>query len=147
MKAISVFSLLWFFSISASLAKLGSSEQGKGPAQELKWLKWQPGLFDAHRKKGDIVWLSFTADWCLSCEAMNRKLFSSQDLRKALAAQRVVLIKADLSDHSPALIAEMKKLGFNQLPVNLVGLADLKKEVIFIPSTATPAEVIRILKN
>ena len=32
-------------------------------AYEIKWVEWKPGLFEAEREAGRVVWLSFTAEW------------------------------------------------------------------------------------
>jgi hypothetical protein len=54
------FLLLFVLFSSSSLG--GAEEEGEKP-YKYEWLDWKPGLFESHREKGRIVWLSFTADW------------------------------------------------------------------------------------
>ena len=67
-----------------------------------------------------IVFVDFTAAWCISCQA-NKKLVLERDaVARAFRAQRVVLLRADWTRRDPAITAELARHGRNGVPLYLV---------------------------
>lgn len=51
----------WQLRDSALMDRVSSEEEVS--SYEIAWLDWEPGLFEAERAKGRVVWLSYHADW------------------------------------------------------------------------------------
>ncbi len=58
---------------------------------------------------GQATLVYFTADWCVSCYTIERRVLPDRDVRTALAPLR--LVKADLSEIAPGEDALMKDVG------------------------------------
>ena len=117
----------------------GKSELCEAP-YEVRWIPWEKGLVEAKRKEGNLVWLSFTADWDLLSKVNEARLFAADELQAKLAEYRVTLIRADMTQPEAEMKAELKKYGRDHLPANFVFPADLSKEIIVLPE-ALSAEV------
>jgi thiol:disulfide interchange protein len=66
------------------------------PAGELiDWQKYDAEVIEAALAEERPVLIKFTADWCLSCQAVNGIVYSRQDVAKLIEERKVLAIKAD----------------------------------------------------
>lgn len=106
------------------------------------WQEWKPGLVEEARANGRMVWLTFTADWSLLVRVNELRLFSNDDVVAHLAKNRVILIKADMTDNNQRMRDELQSYGRQTVPTNLIFPADPKREVIVLPELLTPEVAI-----
>ncbi len=84
------------------------------------WEPWSETRVAQALDDGRIVFVDFTAAWCISCQA-NKKLVLERDaVARAFRAQRVVLLRADWTRRDPAITAELARHGRNGVPLYLV---------------------------
>ena len=84
------------------------------------WEPWSETRVAQALGDGRIVFVDFTAAWCISCQA-NKKLVLERDaVARAFRAQRVVLLRADWTRRDPAITAELARHGRNGVPLYLV---------------------------
>src|SRR5204863_3881219 len=63
--------------------------------------EWQPysdALFQQQRSAGKAVLVKFTANWCLTCQSIERNVFRDPAVWDALRKNDVVAMKVDLTD-------------------------------------------------
>jgi len=66
------------------------------PAGELiSWQKYDVESIETALTKKKPVLIKFTADWCLSCQAVDRIVYSRSDIAKLIEEKDVLAIKAD----------------------------------------------------
>jgi thiol:disulfide interchange protein DsbD len=65
------------------------------PAKLINWQKYDAGLIETSLAEDKPVLIEFTADWCLSCKAIEKIVYSRKDVAELIKQKSVVAIKAD----------------------------------------------------
>jgi thiol:disulfide interchange protein DsbD len=112
---------------------------------EAEWIAWEPGLVEAKRAEGELVWLQFASDWDLTGHVNEKRLFSDDEFLKTLAEYRVFLIKADRTDVSQPMHEDLQKYRQFSVPANLIFPADPEAEPIILPELISPEIAIEAL--
>lgn len=115
------------------------------PPYEVRWIPWEEGLVEAKRKEGNLVWLTFSADWDLLSKLNESRVFENDEFQAKLAEYRVTLILADMTRPKPEMKAERKKYGRDDLPADFVFPADAAKGHIILPEHLSPEVGIEAL--
>ena len=120
----------WLIRISAALIVFaGGWVFLPAPAGELiAWQDYNDALIDNAIAEGKPVLIKFTADWCLSCQAVDKVVYHNEDVAGLIEEKEVLAIKADTtSNDGPATLALKNK--YNELvPVT----------ILFLPGTEEP---------
>jgi thiol:disulfide interchange protein DsbD len=90
---------------------------------------------------GRPVFVDFTAKWCLSCQVNERIALDQPEVRKALAAANVVLLKADWTQRDEAIAQELEKLGRNGVPTYALYVPGQSLPKL-LPEALTPGAVV-----
>jgi thiol:disulfide interchange protein DsbD len=72
----------------------------------IDWQKYDKAVIDSSLAAEKPVLIDFTADWCLSCQVVDKTVYSRKDIAELIKQKGIVPIKADttLKDY-PATIA------------------------------------------
>jgi len=108
--------------IAAALAVVAGFAFLKAPAPSLiAWQKYDAGTINKTLYEGKPVLIDFTADWCLSCQIVDRTVYSRKDIAELIKQKGVMAVKADttLQDY-PATIALKKIYDEPGVPVSIL---------------------------
>jgi len=123
----------WLIRISAALIVFaGGWVFLPAPAGELiAWQDYDDALIDNAIADGKPVLIKFTADWCLSCQAVDKVVYHNEDIAGLIEEKEVLAIKADTtSNDDPATLALKNK--YNELvPVTILFLPGVEEPVRF----------------
>ncbi|CAM2068115.1 Thioredoxin family protein [Sulfidibacter corallicola] len=75
-----------------------SLEQRVTTEQKIAWIPYSPDALEYFRKKNRLVFLDFTASWCLTCKANEKLVINTKKVRSAFADHKVVTIKVDYTN-------------------------------------------------
>ena len=76
------------------------------PGELIDWQKYDSDSIQSALAQGRPVLIKFTADWCLSCQAVNKLVYSNEDVAKLIEQKDVLAIKADTTvKNYPATLA------------------------------------------
>jgi thiol:disulfide interchange protein DsbD len=92
--------------------------QRSGEMQD--WAAWSPEVVSAARGAGRIVFVDFTAAWCISCQVNKKIVLEDASVRRAFAAKDVLLLRADWTRQDPTITAALAEFGRNGVPLYLV---------------------------
>ena len=92
---------------------------------------------------GRTVYVDFTAEWCITCQVNEARVFGSKEVRDRLRTNNIALIKADWTSSNPAITEALRRFGRNSVPLNVI-LAPNRKPVI-LPNVLTPSIVLEAL--
>jgi len=100
------------------------------PSYELiDWQSYDALSIEAAVKNGRPVLIKFTADWCLSCQTVEKLVYSRKDIAKLIEQKNVLAVKADTTKwDSPATLA--LKYAYNEPGVPI--------SMLFVPGRKEP---------
>jgi thiol:disulfide interchange protein len=128
----------WLIRISAGLIVFaGGWVFLPTPAGDLvAWQDYDEAVIENALAEGKPVLIKFTADWCLSCQAIDKVVYHNEEIAQLIEEKEVVAIKADTTlDKYPATLALKNKYNEPGVPVT----------ILFLPGTDEPVRLREIL--
>lgn len=97
----------------------------------ISWRDYDATVIDSALAEGRPVLIKFTADWCLSCQAVDKIVYHRKDIAKLIEEKEVLAVKADTTAmYSPATLALKNKYNEPGVPVT----------ILFIPGAEEPVK-------
>lgn len=101
---------------------------------KINWAAFNPKAVDESLKRGQPVFMDYTADWCANCKTNEKLFIETETIRGDLQRTQILPMKADFTKEDETIEEWMDKLGRSGLPVYVVyypdGTTDLLPEVI-----------------
>jgi thiol:disulfide interchange protein DsbD len=99
------------------------------PAGELiAWQDYNDAVIENALAEGKPVLIKFTADWCLSCQAVDKVVFHNEEIAGLIEEKQVLAIKADTTlKEYPATLALKNKYNEPGVPVTILFLPGVEE--------------------
>lgn len=81
------------------------------------WKSFDLNKIDNDLKKGQSVFIDFTAAWCITCQVNKRAVLRTPEIENHFKKLNVSLYVADWTDKNPVIAQELAKYGRNSLPL------------------------------
>lgn len=113
-------------------------------------IAWQP--YDANTIKEAVaddrpVLIEFTADWCLTCKAVEKTVYARKDIQDLLKQKNVLVVKGDTTwEKNPATIALKEIYNEPGVPVTIV-LMPGKTEPVRLHGLVIGSELKKLLED
>ncbi|MBL7107312.1 MAG: thioredoxin family protein [Phycisphaerae bacterium] len=117
----------WFIrSIAVVLIVAGGWIFLSSPKTELiKWGKYDSAVIAAAREEKRPLLIKFTADWCFSCQVIDKTIFSRKDIASLIEGKQILVIKADTTESDfPATLALKNIYKEPGVPVTILYMPD-----------------------
>ena len=134
------FILLLIFSlwlIPTSYSDLDESKQNQ--------LAYSPQLLEDLREENALVFLNFTADWCITCKVNESVALKTSKVRKLLTDKDITYIEADWTRKDPVISSALEEYGRTGLPLYL--LFPSKGDPLILPEILTEDILISYLSE
>jgi thiol:disulfide interchange protein/DsbC/DsbD-like thiol-disulfide interchange protein len=148
------FAALAYFGVLESQLHWRSPVVEKNPGNALAhepggidWKPWSPEAVAKARAEGRPVFVDFTADWCVTCQANKRTSIEISSVRAKLKELNAVALIGDYTLEDDAITAELKRFGRAGVPLVLVYPADPKAEPNVLPEVLTPKIVLDAIEK
>jgi suppressor for copper-sensitivity B len=110
------------------------------------WQPFEPERIAQFINSGKIVFVSVTADWCLTCQANKYFVLKNKSVKQALNSPDIVAMEADWTNHDPKITAYLK--AFNQYGIPFYAIYGCKSPGgRFLGQVLTPSKVLDALKS
>jgi thiol:disulfide interchange protein len=98
------------------------------------------------RDAGKAVFINLTADWCITCLA-NEKLVFTDSTLAAMKAKGITLLKGDWTNYDPQITKLLEKHKRGGVPLYLLFPAEVGKAPIVLPQILTPSGFNSVLND
>ena len=126
---------LWL--IPTSYSDLDESKQNQ--------LAYSPQLLEDLREENALVFLNFTADWCITCKVNESVALKTSKVRKLLTDKDITYIEADWTRKDPVISSALEEYGRTGLPLYL--LFPSKGDPLILPEILTEDILISYLSE
>ena len=122
-----------------------STEVVQDSPEGIRWRRWSPEAVETARNQGHPVLVDFTARWCFTCKTNKKFAIDVAAVRAKLQAINAVAFRADDTDPSPAIAAELRRYGRAGVPLVLVFSRQSAQPPQVLPAVLTPRLVLDAL--
>ncbi len=118
----------------------------RGGEPEDAWVPYAAAALAAERAAGRPAFVSFTADWCITCKLNERVVLRDQRILEELAVRDFALFRADWTRRDAAIRAELARFGRAGVPLYLVYPAGEGGEPELLPELLSVERVLEALR-
>jgi len=112
----------------------------------IQWKDYSPELIQSLKANHEVIFIDFTAAWCLSCQVNDRIVFQDSKVISKFKELNVVSVKADWTSRDETITRALAAYGKSSIPV-YVFYGKGKSKPVFLPEIITPAIVIKALEK
>ena len=98
-------------------------------------LTYTPQLLNDLREEKALIFLNFTADWCITCKVNEAVALKTSKVRKILSDKNITYIEADWTRKDPVISSALERYGRTGLPLYL--LFPSQGEPLILPEILT----------
>jgi suppressor for copper-sensitivity B len=110
------------------------------------WQPFDPDRVEEYVKAGKTVFVTVTADWCLTCQANKYFILNNRDVVKELENNNVVAMEADWTTHDPKITNYLKS--FNQYGIPFYAVYGCRTPLgSFLGQLLTSGKVLQKLRS
>jgi thiol:disulfide interchange protein len=133
----------FLFSASTDEIRTGG-ETSSVDSYGVEWETFSGETLQQHLEQGKNVYVDFTADWCITCHANKRLVFSSNRVKDRFEELGFIMVKADWTNRNPEITRALASFGRNGVPLNVIYSENLAEPMI-LPAVLTPGIVLDAL--
>jgi thiol:disulfide interchange protein len=124
---------------SSKLAAIQSEAAGD-------WRPFTPVRLQTELNQGHLVFVDFTAAWCLTCKFNEASVLESDTVREAFQRHNVTKLKADWTNGDPVITKLLQQFGRPGVPLYVLYPGKPEKPVVF-PELLTKSIVLEKLET
>lgn len=138
--------LFAFLAPSIATAGITRPEGGGSLAAEVGAEPWSEARVAQLRSEGRVIFVDFTARWCVTCQVNKRIAIDSDKARKAFADHNVAFLVADWTNQDSVIAGALAEHGRAGVPLYLVYPASGGEPAV-LPQILTPGLVAKAVTD
>lgn len=112
------------------------------PLSDIKWEHWEPGKAEQLAADGNLVYVDFTARWCVTCQTNKATVFQSDEVKRFFKDHQVIALKADWTNRDATIAAALAAFDRSAVPFNLI-YSPGRETPVLLPEILTPGAVLQ----
>ena len=88
--------------------------------QQEDWIKFDSEKLEELVKENHIVFVDFTADWCVTCQVNKFTTLESKTIQDSFQQNNVKLLRADWTKKDESILVFMSAFGRFGIPLNII---------------------------
>jgi len=101
-----------------------------------------PQKLESALGSGRIVFVDFTAEWCINCKVNEKTVLESVAVQRAFKENNVEFLRADWTNGNPEITRLLKQFGRAGVPLYVIYPADGKGQPVVLPELLTQQLVL-----
>lgn len=135
------------FAWNASTQYKAEIEEAQTTSKGVEWVTWQPGVVEYLRAQGKFVWVDYTASWCATCLFNKKVIFNDEEFLSTVDPERIVFVKADLTENDPVVAKDLSRANRVQIPVNIIYSPDIETQAVLLEEVIPVKSVLEGLEQ
>lgn len=115
-------------------------------SQRILWKAYSEQLLAQATAEHRVVFIDFTADWCITCKANETLVIETDDVASAIRDNNILAIKADWTTGDAEITKALESYGGTGVPYYVVIPAD-RSEPIVLPTLLTQTRLIDVFDS
>lgn len=115
------------------------------PPNRPAWERYSAQRVADLQRAGRIVFVDFTAAWCLTCMVNERVALDAAPVRERFRELDVATLKADWTSRDPRIAEALASFGRNSVPLYVLHHRDARVPPTILPTVLTPSIVLAAL--
>ncbi len=116
-------------------------------SSKIPWQPFTPSELARLRNSGNTVMVDFTAEWCLTCKMNLKFVIETDEIREALAANKIVPLLADYTEGSPEIKEALNSLQSTSIPLLAIFPADRPDQPIVLRDVITQQQLLEAIEQ
>lgn len=142
---LTCFWLLWILGLqTGALQKLFPASYSQNA---IAWEPYSEMRLQELRAQNRIVFIDFTAAWCLTCQVNERIALEIPKVREKFKVLNIAALKADWTNQDPEITRALAGYGRNSIPFYVLYGPGASTAPDFLPELLTPSIVLEALKT
>lgn len=121
--AATVIWLLWVLGQQILVDDAGqqaSTQTARADSAAAVWWPWSSEVAEQAQAAGRVVFVDFTAAWCITCQVNERAVLQRSEVQAAFKEKNVLTLRADWTRHDPAITQALSDLNRTGIPVYVI---------------------------
>jgi thiol:disulfide interchange protein DsbD len=110
------------------------------------WQPWSEARVQAALAEGRLVFVDFTAAWCVTCQVNKRVVLSAADVEQRFAELGVTRLRADWTSRDAAISAALARMNRSGVPVYAL-YSPAQRDPTLLPEVLTRSIVLEALQG
>lgn len=107
------------------------------PVEGIAWEEFDMDRIE-NAAQSSVVFVDFTADWCITCKANERLTFGNAEVIQTIESKKIRMFKADWTRQNPKITEVLQRYGRAGVPFYLLYKPGLTSPVV-LPTLLTPS--------
>lgn len=131
---------------AAATANITAPAAGAAAASDMTMEPWSVEKVAQLRSENRVVFVDFTARWCVTCQVNKQVALHSDKVRKAFEQYNVAFLEADWTNRDSVIAAALAEHGRAGVPLYLIYPAN-GGEAVVLPQILTPTLVEKAVRE